>query len=165
MYPCQHVTKKCLASSTSAEWQIMQLSNTCLGMSLFPSADQYNKSSIPVHTLDLTIGPSTLSIAALHEIARLFSLQNKPTGPATNPYSHHAATEEVEEFNPFGAAASSKRSFRHRHRLAFQSISHATQRRGTKDMNIAYNPHNTSAVTPRWIMSCHADGGRGSRGA
>ena len=42
------------------------------------------------------------------EIARLFSLQNKPTGnPTTNPYSHHDATEKVEEFTAFCAVASS----------------------------------------------------------
>ena len=111
MYPCQHVTKVSgiVNISRMADHAAQQhVPWECL---CFRQLISTIKSSIPVHTLDLTIGPSTLSTAALHEIARLFSLQNKPTGPATNPYSHHAATEEVEEFNPFGAAASSNGTF------------------------------------------------------
>ena len=38
--------------------------------------------------------------------ARLLSLQNKPTRPATNLYSHHVPTDRVEEFTPSCAVTS-----------------------------------------------------------
>ena len=47
----------------------------------------------------------------LSQSSRLFSLQSKPTeSPASNPYSHHVATDKVEGFTPLSAA---ERSFAH----------------------------------------------------
>ena len=56
-----------------------------------------------------TVSPRKLrTVSALSQISHLVSLQNKTAkGPATNPYSHHIATERTEEFTPFCAAASS----------------------------------------------------------
>ena len=49
------------------------------------------------------------NVSVLSQSSRLVSLQDKTTeDPATIPYSHHVATERVEEFTPFCAAASSK---------------------------------------------------------
>ena len=49
------------------------------------------------------------NVSVLSQSSRLVSLQDTTTeDPATIPYSHHVATERVEEFTPFCAAASSK---------------------------------------------------------
>ena len=48
------------------------------------------------------------TVSVLSQSSRLVSVQNEITeNPATSPNSHHVATEMVEEFTPFCAAASS----------------------------------------------------------
>ena len=50
----------------------------------------------------------TIWLSVPSQSSRLVSFQNKPTeNPTTNPYSHHDATEKVEELAPFRAVASS----------------------------------------------------------
>ena len=94
MYPCQSVTKK---SSTSATWQVMQLNNTY---------------SWNVLELVRWSSPKKLqTVSVLSQSSRFISLHNKTTaGPASNSYSHHIATERVEEFTPLRAATSSNRA-------------------------------------------------------
>ena len=62
-----------LASSTSEKWHAMQVSNACFWNVLVNAM----RSPIPNHKLFSTIWLSTT--LAPEEIARLFSLQNKPT--------------------------------------------------------------------------------------
>ena len=101
-----------------------------------------------------TSSPKKLqTISVLSQSSRLFSLQNKPTeNPATNPCSHHDATEKIEEFTPFCAA----------HTVSpFGAITlHCSVTWCKRHEHCRRNAYNTSAVTLGWITSCYADGGR-----
>ena len=85
------------------------------------------------------------------------SLQNKPTGPATSPYSHHVATERVEELSPFGSAASSNGALPTPSRLS-EHVPHSLETRHKRSEHCRQRTqHQRSHIG---IMSCYADGGR-----
>ena len=68
---------------------------------------QYYESSLPEYKLDTTSLPLTPSnIGSSRNRSPLF-IAEQTHKTRHQPYSHHAATESVEEFTPFGAAASS----------------------------------------------------------
>ena len=109
MNPCQHVSGVINISRLAGHAVQQQVLLECLGIrQMFNSM----KSSITDHLLDATLRPSTPSnsgspknlqtVSALSHSSSLLISQNT----YRQSYSHHIATEKVEEPTPFGAAAS-----------------------------------------------------------
>ena len=106
VYPCQRVTKKFLASSTSAKWQVMQLSNACFRNVLKLVGWSIQR----VHNSKSQTRHNKLAfyyVGSLRNCVPLFLAEQPYRIPATSPFSHHVATEKIEEFTPFCPAASS----------------------------------------------------------
>ena len=111
MSPCQRVR------------QVILLSNACVWNVLKLVVGQHNESSLPDRRLGQQFCLLHRHTPAHREIARLSSLQNKPTRPATSSYSHHVATGTVEKFTPFSRRRATELC---PHCLASRSASHTT---------------------------------------
>ena len=97
-------------------------------------------------------------ISDLEELALRFFAEQEYKKSHHQPLQPHGATERLEEFTPFCAAASSNGALPTPSCLSERYLYHIVTWDENKEQ--ADDAHDTSTDTLEWIMSSHAYGGR-----